>query len=236
MAIEFRPATKTELAEKATASMAHVHTVRSNAVRAARKVLGADAKQGTDFVINGEAGAYTWAPVAAAQPKAETKKTTAPADKPLAERRSATAKNIAATTPADAFYPSPEPAKKKAKATASSKKPLAERVAELKGATAAVTAATDDAASATAEAGKAVEGLAKALSKDTKQAKAVAMMRAKGGATTDALCEATGWLPHTLRAFVSRTVKEKLRLPVISTREGKTTTYRIPAADEEAGA
>jgi len=45
------------------------YTNRSNATRAARKVLGAAAQAGEHFTIGGDAGAFTWAPIEPAEGK-----------------------------------------------------------------------------------------------------------------------------------------------------------------------
>jgi hypothetical protein len=66
----------------------------------------------------------------------------------------------------------------------------------------------------------------------TKQALVIEMLRAKGGATLNALVEATGWLPHTTRAAL--TGLRKRGFSIERTREeGADSIYRIvsgPAA------
>jgi hypothetical protein len=66
----------------------------------------------------------------------------------------------------------------------------------------------------------------------TKQALVIEMLRAKGGATLNALVEATGWLPHTTRAAL--TGLRKRGFSIERTRqEGSDSIYRIvsgPAA------
>ena len=59
----------------------------------------------------------------------------------------------------------------------------------------------------------------------------IEMLRAKGGATLNALVEATGWLPHTTRAAL--TGLRKRGFSIERTREeGAGSIYRIvPAAD-----
>jgi len=59
----------------------------------------------------------------------------------------------------------------------------------------------------------------------SKQALVIDMLRAKSGATLDALVEATGWLPHTTRAAL--TGLRKRGISIERTREGDTSVYRI---------
>ena len=69
----------------------------------------------------------------------------------------------------------------------------------------------------------------------TKQALVVEMLRAKKGATLDALIEATGWLPHTTRAAL--TGLRKRGFAIERTREeGSDSIYRIVSAPAAAAA
>lgn len=52
------------------------------------------------------------------------------------------------------------------------------------------------------------------------------MIARSGGATVAELCDATGWEPHSLRAFIS-VQKVKRKVEVVSTRKDGTTTYTI---------
>lgn len=60
----------------------------------------------------------------------------------------------------------------------------------------------------------------------SKQALVIGMLSAKGGATLDALVEATGWLPHTTRAALTGLRKRGLTVER-SRNEGEASVYRI---------
>jgi hypothetical protein len=69
----------------------------------------------------------------------------------------------------------------------------------------------------------------------TKQALVIEMLCAKGGATLNALVEATGWLPHTTRAAL--TGLRKRGFSIERTREeGSDSIYRIVSAPAAAAA
>ena len=56
------------------------------------------------------------------------------------------------------------------------------------------------------------------------------MLQKSGGATIDAVVTATGWLPHTTRAFLSVQVKRKAGLEIASEKaEGRGRVYRVAA-------
>ena len=62
----------------------------------------------------------------------------------------------------------------------------------------------------------------------TKQARVVAMLRRKEGATIAQIVAATDWAPHTVRGFFAGALKKKLGLTVTSEKvEGGERTYRI---------
>ena len=56
------------------------------------------------------------------------------------------------------------------------------------------------------------------------------LLKRPGGATTKELMKATGWLPHSVRGFISGTVNKKLGLAVTSTKgEDGERTYSVKA-------
>ena len=65
----------------------------------------------------------------------------------------------------------------------------------------------------------------------TKQAKLIAMLRAKSGATIEEIVAATGWQSHTVRGAMSGALKKKLGLEVTSEKvEDRGRVYKLPAA------
>ena len=63
---------------------------------------------------------------------------------------------------------------------------------------------------------------------DTKQAKLIAMLEAKDGATVDEIAAAFGWQAHTVRGAIYGALKKKLGLEVASEKvEGRGRVYRI---------
>ena len=63
---------------------------------------------------------------------------------------------------------------------------------------------------------------------DTKASKVIKLMRRKNGATIDDLQKATGWQAHSVRGFVSGTVKKRMGLNVTSQKpDGKVRRYQI---------
>ncbi|MEJ8571622.1 DUF3489 domain-containing protein [Microbaculum marinum] len=63
----------------------------------------------------------------------------------------------------------------------------------------------------------------------TKTATITALLQSTGGATIDDLMEATGWQAHSVRGFLSGTIRKKLGHTVISERQDGVRRYRIPA-------
>jgi hypothetical protein len=62
----------------------------------------------------------------------------------------------------------------------------------------------------------------------TKQAKLIALLEAREGATMEVLIAATGWQAHTLRGAMSGVLGKKLGLAVTSAKEeGRARVYRI---------
>ena len=64
----------------------------------------------------------------------------------------------------------------------------------------------------------------------SKTAKILNLLQRPGGTTSKELMKATGWLPHSVRGFLSGTVRKKLGLTVTSTKgeEGER-TYSVEA-------
>jgi hypothetical protein len=70
----------------------------------------------------------------------------------------------------------------------------------------------------------------------TKTDTLIALMRAEGGATAQALAEAVGWQVHSVRGFIAGTLKKRADLGVTTERKDGATRYRVTdvaAADHE---
>jgi hypothetical protein len=62
----------------------------------------------------------------------------------------------------------------------------------------------------------------------SKTAKILDLLKRPGGSTSTELMEATGWLPHLIRGFLSGTVGKKMGLTVTSTKsEDGERTYSV---------
>lgn len=61
----------------------------------------------------------------------------------------------------------------------------------------------------------------------SKQAKLIALLQRRGGATMNELVSTTGWQRHSVRGLISGVVRKKLRLPLSVTKEGDRRVYRI---------
>jgi IS30 family transposase len=64
----------------------------------------------------------------------------------------------------------------------------------------------------------------------TKTAQVLDLLGRPDGATIDALMDATGWQAHSVRGFLSGTVKKRLKLPLQSMLTDRVRHYRIDAA------
>lgn len=63
---------------------------------------------------------------------------------------------------------------------------------------------------------------------NSKQAQVIAMLKRSEGATIAQVCEATGWLAHTVRGTFAGTFKKRLGLTITSEKvEGSERVYRI---------
>ena len=66
--------------------------------------------------------------------------------------------------------------------------------------------------------------------KGSKTAKVLELLKRRGGVTMKELMKATGWLPHSVRGFISGTVGKKMGLSVESTKaEEGDRTYSVKA-------
>jgi len=64
----------------------------------------------------------------------------------------------------------------------------------------------------------------------SKTAKMLDLLKRPGGATSKELMQATGWLPHSVRGFLSGTVGKKMGLTVLSTKvDDGERTYSVEA-------
>ena len=73
-------------------------------------------------------------------------------------------------------------------------------------------------------------------SKDTKQARVIAMLQAPSGATAAAIMQQTGWQPHSVRGFLAGVIRKKLKLTLHSTKVDGQRVYRIEGDTQPAAA
>jgi Protein of unknown function (DUF3489) len=115
----------------------------------------------------------------------------------------------------------PAPAAEKPKATKKARvAPQGAHVAKKKG----------ESAKKTTRAKKAPKGAKKATgARDgSKTAKVLDLLKRPGGVSVKELMKATGWQPHSVRGFLSGTLKKKMGLRVASTKpKGGQRSYRI---------
>ena len=121
--------------------------------------------------------------------------------------------------------------------TASSRKPKPNKKARVAPRRAHVAPAKAKSARKATPAKKAPKGRTKrevakpkAARDGSKTAKILDLLKGPGGATSKDLMKATGWLPHSVRGFLSGTVRKKLGLTVTSTKgENGERTYSVEA-------
>jgi hypothetical protein len=124
-----------------------------------------------------------------------------------------------------------------AAATASSKKPKANKKAHVAPRRANVAPVQAKSARKAKPARKAPKGRTKpeaarpkAARGGSKTAKILDLLKRPGGATSKELMKATGWLPHSVRGFLSGTVGKKMGLTVTSAKgEDGERTYSVEA-------
>jgi Protein of unknown function (DUF3489) len=69
---------------------------------------------------------------------------------------------------------------------------------------------------------------ASAVRDGSKTAKVLDLLKRPGGVTAKELMKATGWQPHSVRGFLSGTIRKKMSLTVISTKgEDGERTYSV---------
>lgn len=59
----------------------------------------------------------------------------------------------------------------------------------------------------------------------------IELMRGDAGATVSELAGAVGWQAHSVRGFLSGTLKKRIDLKVVTTREDGVTRYRVIEPD-----
>jgi Protein of unknown function (DUF3489) len=122
-------------------------------------------------------------------------------------------------------------------ATATTKKPKANKKARVTPRRANVAPAQAKSARKATPAKKAPKGRAKpqvakpkVARGGSKTAKILDLLKRPGGATSKELMKATGWLPHSVRGFLSGTVRKKMGLTVASAKgQDGERTYSLEA-------
>lgn len=73
--------------------------------------------------------------------------------------------------------------------------------------------------------------------KTSKQDRIVALLRRREGASIDEMTTATGWLPHSVRGWMSGAAKKRLGLELVSEKDGSgTRRYHVAALRQSTGA
>jgi hypothetical protein len=62
---------------------------------------------------------------------------------------------------------------------------------------------------------------------ESKKAQIIAMLRAPGGATIEAMARAANWQPHSVRGFLAGVVRKKLGLTLVSADAENGRVYQI---------
>ena len=57
------------------------------------------------------------------------------------------------------------------------------------------------------------------------------MLHSKKGATIATMMQVTGWLPHSVRGFLTAVVRKKLGLTLVSEKTGEERVYRVIVND-----
>ena len=65
------------------------------------------------------------------------------------------------------------------------------------------------------------------ISRESKKARIIAMLRAPAGATIEAMARAAKWQPHSVRGFLAGVVRKKLGLTLVSADGENGRVYRI---------
>jgi hypothetical protein len=63
--------------------------------------------------------------------------------------------------------------------------------------------------------------------RESKKARIIAMLRAPGGVTIEAMARAAKWQPHSVRGFLAGVVRRKLGLTLVSADAANGRVYRI---------
>ena len=63
--------------------------------------------------------------------------------------------------------------------------------------------------------------------RESKKAHIIAMLRAPGGVTIEAMARAANWQPHSVRGFLAGVVRKKLGLTLVSADGENGRVYRI---------
>jgi len=72
--------------------------------------------------------------------------------------------------------------------------------------------------------------------RESKKSHIIAMLRAPGGTTIEAMARAAKWQPHSVRGFLAGVVRKKLGLTLVSADGAKGRVYRITDGTASAAA